>query len=106
MDSQIKQLEILAQGTYVQKMFARILLGFGILAGIFIVSCSAVLINATNKYHDYMINTEEVVYTESVEEFYGEDLDAGGHIIQDNTIDNSTIGGVYGTSENKSKTQN
>ena len=70
MDSQIKQLEILAQGTYVQKMFARILLGFGILAGIFIVSCSAVLINATNKYHDYMINTEEVVYTESVEEFY------------------------------------
>lgn len=101
-----RQLEILAQGNYVQRLFSKLLLGIGILLGILIVSCSVVLVNATNKYHDYMMNTEEVFYTESVEEFYGEDLDAGDHIIKDNTIDNSTIGGVYGTSKDKSKTQN
>lgn len=86
-----KQLEILAQGNYVQRLFSKLLLGIGILLGVFMVSCSVVLINATNKYHDYKMNTEEVFYTETVEEFYGEDLDAGGHIIKDNNIDNSTI---------------
>lgn len=99
----LKKLEIMAKGSYSERTMKAMFIGLIVFCCILIISISAVAIYGINRYHNYLMNTEVVESVTTTEEYFSDDYNAGGHIIQGNSFDNSSVGAVNGENKESEK---
>ena len=102
-DDYLKKLELIAKGSYSDRTMKAMYIGLIVFCCILIISISAVVIYGINRYHNYLMNTEVVESVKVVEEIISDDYNAGGHIIQGNSFDNSSVGAVNGENKESEK---
>lgn len=100
----LKRLELLAKGSYSERTMKDMYIGLIVFCCILIISISAVATYGINRYHNYLMNTEVVESVTTTEEYFSDDYNAGGHIIQGNSFDNySSVGSVNGENKESEK---
>jgi len=103
----LKRLELLALGTYSQRLMNKLMVFIAVIIMMSIIAGTVIAVYGINRYHHYMMNTEVVEKVEVVEEIIqnadrdGENYKANGNIIQNSNFDNSSIGGNYGRDKQK-----
>lgn len=96
----LKKLELLALGTYSQRLMNKLMVFIAVIIMLSIVAGTIIAVYGINRYHDYMMNTEVVEYTEVIEDSTNKQTyDAGGNIINNtnSNIDTSIIGADNGS---------
>lgn len=99
----LKKLELMAKGSYSERTMKAMFICLIVFCCILIISISAVAIYGINRYHNYLMNTEVVESVTTTEEYFSDDYNAGGHIIQGNSFDNSSVGAVNGENKESEK---
>lgn len=102
-DDYIKKLELLALGTYSQRLFSKLMTFIAVITILSIIAGTVIVVYGINRYHNYLMNTEVVESVTTTEEYYSDDYNAGGHIIQGNSFDNSSVGAVNGENKESEK---
>lgn len=106
----LKKLELLALGTYSQRLINKLMVFIVVIIMMSIVAGTIIAVYGINRYHNYLMNTEVVESVEVVEEVIGDDYyknsnDAGGNIINNtnSNISNSNIGADNGSIKQNNK---
>lgn len=98
----LKKLELMAKGSYSERTMKTMFISLIVFCCILIISISVIAFYGINRYHHYRMNTE-VVESVTTEEYFSDDYNAGGHIIQGNSFDNSSVGAVNGENKESEK---
>lgn len=99
----LKRLELLAIGSKSEQTLKFTFKWIIIFFTVFVISLSITAIYGINRYYNYLMNTEVVHSVTTTEEYFSDDYSAGGHIIQGNSFDNSSVGAVNGENKESKK---
>lgn len=113
----LKKLELLALGTYSQRLINKLMVFIAVIIMMSIVAGTIIAVYGINRYHDYMMNTEVVESVETVEEhteeitaeeYSKEDYDTAGSIVKanNNTLNNSNLGVGNGNIKEQNNNKN
>lgn len=113
----LKKLEILALGTYSQRLMNKLMVFIAVIIMMSIVAGTIIAVYGINRYHNYIMNTEVVESVETVEEYTEEvtaenyskeDYDTAGSIVKanNNTLNNSNLGVDNGNIKNQNSYKN